>query len=52
MNPSISSKAKANRKILKEIMEKFDSINYKNEWWHYRLNNEVYPETYFNFIIK
>ena len=22
---------------------------YSEEWWHYRLKNEPYPETYFDF---
>lgn len=25
---------------------------YENEWWHYRLKNEPYPDTYFDFPIE
>ncbi|MDE6973865.1 MAG: hypothetical protein K2P38_12330 [Lachnospiraceae bacterium] len=25
---------------------------YCNEWWHYALADEPYPDTYFNFCIS
>jgi D-alanyl-D-alanine dipeptidase len=25
---------------------------YKNEWWHFTLKNEPYPNTYFNFLVN
>lgn len=33
--PGLSKKAKANRKLLKEGMEKFGLMNYPFEYWHY-----------------
>ncbi|RYZ06987.1 MAG: peptidase M15, partial [Alphaproteobacteria bacterium] len=24
----------------------------KEEWWHFTLNGEPYPETYFDFVVK
>ncbi len=52
MNARITEVAQKNRLILKEKMEAASFINYQNEWWHFRLDNEVYPDTYFDFTIK
>lgn len=41
-----------NRLILKEGMEKCGFRPFKNEWWHYNLIDEPYPDTYFNFPIE
>ncbi len=26
--------------------------DYAEEWWHYPLINEPFPETYFDFVVK
>jgi D-alanyl-D-alanine dipeptidase len=39
----------ANREFLKSIMEAAGFRPYAEEWWHYTLANEPYPDTYFNF---
>jgi D-alanyl-D-alanine dipeptidase len=33
-------------------MEQAGFINYQKEWWHYTLQNEPFPETYFDFDVK
>ena len=38
--------------VLKALMEKHGFVNYDQEWWHYTLKNEPYPDTYFDFVIK
>lgn len=40
------------RAVLREIMERAGFAPYENEWWHYRLKEEPYPDTYFDFDIK
>ena len=40
------------RLILKHIMEQAGFTNYDREWWHYTLNNEPFPDTYFDFDIQ
>jgi len=25
---------------------------YAQEWWHFTLRNEPYPNTYFNFVVQ
>ncbi len=38
-----------NRKLLCSIMEHSGFDPYENEWWHYTLKNEPYPNNYFDF---
>jgi len=38
--------------LLKEIMESAGFSNYVNEWWHYTLKDEPYPDTYFDLPIE
>ncbi len=48
----IPAKAKANRKLLKSVMEKNGFKNLPEEWWHYTLIDEPYPDSYFDFVIQ
>ena len=48
---NITPQQRANRLLLKSLMEQHGFRNYPVEWWHFTLNNEPYPETYFNFSI-
>ena len=48
----ISEEQKENRKFLKTIMEENSFINLPEEWWHYTLKNEPFPDTYFNFPVN
>ncbi len=41
----------ANRQHLRFIMEDCGFRSYKCEWWHYTLEREPYPDTYFGFPI-
>ncbi|MDG2448174.1 MAG: M15 family metallopeptidase [Saprospiraceae bacterium] len=48
----ITNKQKENRALLKSTMEKYGFKPYSEEWWHYTLANEPFPDTYFDFPIK
>lgn len=48
----ISKEQTANRNILLNTMEKNGFRRYDNEWWHYTLNDEPYPDIYFDFDVK
>jgi len=48
----LSSQQRANRLLLKSIMEAHGFRSYRREWWHYTLVNEPYSETYFNFPVQ
>jgi zinc D-Ala-D-Ala dipeptidase len=41
----------SNRQRLRSIMETSGFSSYDREWWHYTLNDEPYPDTYFDFPI-
>ena len=43
---------KKNRAYLKRVMEEAGFAPYSEEWWHYRLRDEPYPDTYFDFVIE
>jgi len=42
----------ANRLLLRTLMVKYGFKPYEKEWWHFTLNNEPFPETYFNFPVE
>ena len=46
----VAEEAARNRLLLRGIMEKSGFAPYENEWWHYSLAQEPYPETYFDFL--
>jgi D-alanyl-D-alanine dipeptidase len=41
-----------NRAILRRIMESSGFVSYPLEWWHYVLEDEPYPDTYFDFPVS
>ncbi len=43
---------RANRLLLQNIMVKHGFKPYPQEWWHFTLKNEPYPDTYFNFPVQ
>ena len=47
----LSKTQKKNRLLLKQLMLKHGFKPYFYEWWHYTLNNEPYPKTYFDFPV-
>jgi D-alanyl-D-alanine dipeptidase len=38
------------RNILRTAMLNNGFKEYQEEWWHYTLDNEPFPDTYFDFI--
>jgi D-alanyl-D-alanine dipeptidase len=41
-----------NRLFFKTVMKKFNFKHYDEEWWHYTLIDEPYPDTFFDFLIN
>ena len=41
-----------NRMILQRIMMRAGFLPIENEWWHFMLENEPYPDTYFEFPVS
>ena len=48
----ISDEQKANRNLLQKVMQKHNFRNYANEWWHFTLRWEPFPDTYFDFEVE
>lgn len=49
---AISPQARANRLLLKNLMNEVGFRNLDSEWWHFTLREEPYPETFFNFPVE
>ncbi len=49
---AVSRAAQANRMLLQDTMIKAGFRPLKEEWWHFTLEREPYPETYFDFVVK
>lgn len=47
----ITEKQYANRMILREVMLKHGFRPLAEEWWHFTLDKEPYPDTYFTFPV-
>jgi D-alanyl-D-alanine dipeptidase len=51
-SPLVNEEATANRDLLRTVMVKHGFKPYANEWWHYTLENEPFPERYFDFDVE
>lgn len=51
-NRAVSETAYHNRQWLKNLMAEFGFQGVAEEWWHFTLLNEPFPETYFNFEVR
>jgi len=49
---AIPEEAMNNRLYLKNVMEKHGFIALTEEWWHFTLSNEPFPQTYFDFDVR
>jgi D-alanyl-D-alanine dipeptidase len=48
----ITDEQEANRRVLVDAMTAADFTNLPEEWWHYTLTDEPYPDTYFDVPIS
>ncbi|MCD6038985.1 MAG: hypothetical protein K0S27_385 [Gammaproteobacteria bacterium] len=51
LNPQVEGKERENRLFLMNKMRAAGFLPYDKEWWHFTLENEPYPNTYFNFPV-
>jgi len=49
---TISKNQHSLRMLLQRRMEKHGWQSYPQEWWHFTLKNEPFPDTYFDFPIE
>lgn len=50
--PDITSQQRGNRLLLQSLMAKYGFTPYPKEWWHFTLENEPFPDTYFDFPVE
>ena len=48
----VSKEEYENRQLLCGLMTRHGFVPFENEWWHYNLKKEPYPETYFDFPLS
>ncbi|WP_133128983.1 M15 family metallopeptidase [Legionella nagasakiensis] len=48
----VSKQQLKNRLLLRQLMKTYGFKPYSKEWWHFTLENEPYPRTYFNFPVQ
>jgi zinc D-Ala-D-Ala dipeptidase len=51
LDPRIKGEQRANRMLLKNTLEKAGFTNLPEEWWHYTLDDETFPDTFFDFPV-
>ena len=49
---AVTVQQKGNRTLLRMLMTRHGFRPLREEWWHFTLENEPYPETYFNFPVR
>ena len=50
--PGTTEKQHQNRMLLQKLMVKHGFRPLESEWWHFTLDKEPYPDTYFTFPVK
>lgn len=48
----LSDVQKKNRRFIRNIMIKYGFLPFDNEWWHFTLEDEPFPNIYFDFPVK
>lgn len=48
----ISPERRAHRMLLQILMKKYGFKPYPKEWWHFTLENEPFPDTYYDFPVR
>ena len=51
-NTNLSAQQLANRLLLQTVMHKYGFRHYPQEWWHFTLRGEPFPNTYFDFVVE
>jgi zinc D-Ala-D-Ala dipeptidase len=51
-NPTVLPDLRAHRLLLQTLMKKHGFAPYPQEWWHFTLRDEPFPETYFDFPVQ
>lgn len=52
VSSKITPEQQRNRFVLRDLMEKEGFKNFSQEWWHYSLKPEPFPDEYFDFDVE
>ncbi len=48
----VTAQQRANRLLLRSVMTQAGFLPLRQEWWHFTLANEPFPDTYFDFLAR
>lgn len=51
-NMKVGVEQRTNRLLLQSLMDKYGFDGSTSEWWHFKMRDEPYPNTYFDFAIE
>jgi D-alanyl-D-alanine dipeptidase len=51
-HPAMTAQVRANRLLLQGVMKRHGFRPYPKEWWHFTLEAEPFPATYFDFPVE
>lgn len=51
-SPAVNAQQRANRLLLRRVMVRHGFRPLREEWWHFTLENEPYPDTYFDLPVR
>lgn len=52
LSREVTPQQRANRMLLQSLMIKHGFRPLAEEWWHFTLEEEPYPQTYFDFVVR
>lgn len=51
-SPAIGAAERRNRRLLRDVLDRAGFERLPEEWWHYTLRDEPYPDDYFDRVIR
>ena len=50
--PGLTAQQAVNRALLRNLMTRCGFAPLESEWWHFRLIDEPFPDTWFDFVVR
>lgn len=50
--PALTERQRSNRMLLQSVMKRHGFRPYAREWWHFTLEHEPFPDSYFDFPVE
>ncbi|MBT8041387.1 MAG: M15 family metallopeptidase [Gammaproteobacteria bacterium] len=52
LSRDVTAQQRSNRMLLQNLMVKHGFLPLAEEWWHFKLVDEPFPDTYFDFVVE